>query len=508
MEYEDVLRQYLGEFGRYQKLAAVLIILVGPSVGATMLAQAFLAATPGHHCRLYQNNSSGMYGHPSGRLNVSVPMENVDGTSRFSSCLMYNRSGGTATGDNLTVISCIHGWEYDMSIYHSTVVTEYDLVCGRHWLKELGQSIFMVGVSAGGLISGTASDRFGRRPTVLACILLQLSSGLAAAFTKDFIAFVVLRLLAGGAANGLIYVGTTLVIEIIGSSKRNAVGMTISLSWSVGSVVLGGLAYFLRDWWSLQLALALLSAPAVLSYWWLLPESPRWLLSNNLTKEARVNIQKTAKFNKVTIPDDVYDTLTKPKDKEPGEKSNKYSLIDLFRGPRLRMSTITMSSVWFATVAVFYALAIGSADLAGDPYLNFVLGGLLEIGLSLLGLVAMEKWGRRPVIGGYLFLSGAACLAVAATPTGRWVWAWPTCRPVWAASCPRSCPCWLTCGRPSLCSRSGFSALWAAPESSVCRRRSESLCRIHLKTPRTWEESDKLSLKQPKRAPNPNATVT
>ncbi|XP_078685954.1 organic cation transporter protein-like isoform X1 [Branchiostoma floridae x Branchiostoma belcheri] len=412
MEYEDVLRQYLGEFGRYQKLAAVLIILVGPSVGATMFAQAFLAATPEHHCRLYHNDSSGMYGHPSGRLNVSVPMENVDGTWRFSSCLMYNGTDGTATG----VTSCNHGWEYDQSIYHSTVVTDYDLVCGRHWLKVLGQSIFMVGVSAGGLISGTTSDRFGRRPTVLACILLQLSSGLAAAFTKDFIAFVVLRLLAGGAANGLFYVGLTLAIEVIGSSKRNAVGMTISLSWAVGTVVLGGLAYFLRDWWSLQLALALLSAP-LLSYWWLLPESPRWLLSNNRTEEARVNIQKAAKFNKVTIPDDVYDKLTIPKDKEPGKKSKKYSLIDLFRGPRLRMSTITMSSVWFATVAVYYALIIGSADLAGDPYLNFVLGALLEIGLSLVGLVAMEKWGRRPVVGGYLFLSGAACLAVAATPT-------------------------------------------------------------------------------------------
>ncbi|XP_078605269.1 organic cation transporter protein-like [Branchiostoma floridae x Branchiostoma japonicum] len=195
------------------------------------------------------------------------------------------------------------------------------------------------------------------------------------------------------------------------------VGMTISLSWAVGTVFLGGLAYFLRDWWSLQLALAVMSAP-LLSYWWLLPESPRWLLSNNRTKQAKISIQKAAKINRVTIPDEVYEKVTKLKDKEPREKS-KYNLVDLFRGPGLRMITVTMSSVWFATVAVYYTLIIGSADLAGDPYLNFVLGALLEIGLSLVGLVAMEKWGRRPVVGGFLFLSGAACLAVAATPTER-----------------------------------------------------------------------------------------
>ncbi|CAH1273884.1 SLC22A1 [Branchiostoma lanceolatum] len=417
MEYEDVLRQYLGEFGRYQKLAAVLIVLVGPSVGATMFAQAFVAATPRHHCRIYQNDSTATYGHPSERLTFSVPMEKVEDTWKYSSCLMYSGTDGRSAWNNQTV-TCIHGWEYDQTVYHSTIVTEYDLVCGRHWLKELGQSIFMLGVSAGGLISGLTSDRFGRRPTVLACIVLQLTAGLTAAFVKNYVTFLILRLLVGGAANGVFYTGLTLAMEVVGSSKRNAVGMTISLSWSVGIVFLGGLAYFLRDWWTLQLALALMSVPH-LTYFWLLPESPRWLLSNNRAKKAKISIQKAAKMNKVTIPDDVSDKVTKPKEKEPGEKSKKYSLIDLFRGPNLRTITITMSAVWFATVAVYFALVIGSADLAGDPYLNFVLSSLLEIGLCLVSLVAMEKWGRRPVVGGFLFLTGAACLAVVATPEER-----------------------------------------------------------------------------------------
>lgn len=59
--------------------------------------------------------------------------------------------------------------------------------------------------------------------------------------------------------------------------------------------------YLLRDWYTLSLAT---SVPFVLlfSYYWIIPESPRWLLSKNRIDEAEVIVQQMAKMNGKKVP--------------------------------------------------------------------------------------------------------------------------------------------------------------------------------------------------------------
>eukprot|EP00058_Branchiostoma_floridae_P004161 XP_002589649.1 hypothetical protein BRAFLDRAFT_99256 [Branchiostoma floridae] len=162
MEWDDLLRKHLGEFGRFQKFTSLLAILVGPTVGLTYVAMTFLAATPEHHYRVFGNTSSVGHRYSTEGHNLSIPLENIGGTWKYSSCLMYKNLNRTESSRNET-IACTHGWEYDRTIYQSTIVTEYDLVCRRSWLRGLGQSTFMVGVSVGGIFFGITSDRRSRR---------------------------------------------------------------------------------------------------------------------------------------------------------------------------------------------------------------------------------------------------------------------------------------------------------------------------------------------------------
>ena len=67
--------------------------------------------------------------------------------------------------------------------------------------------------------------------------------------------------------NRLHYDFSIAVLELMGPSWRVFAGMGKSYSWTTGNMVLAGIAFGIRDWFTLQLTLA---APAVIlfSYFW------------------------------------------------------------------------------------------------------------------------------------------------------------------------------------------------------------------------------------------------
>ncbi len=65
-------------------------------------------------------------------------------------------------------------------------------------------------------------------------------------------------------------------MEVVGPSKRKYSGIVIQLFWCLGLFVQAAVAYTLRDWRSLTLAL---SVPTLvfLSYWWSVPSCFKYL---------------------------------------------------------------------------------------------------------------------------------------------------------------------------------------------------------------------------------------
>ncbi len=49
--------------------------------------------------------------------------------------------------------------EFDHSVFRETIITEWDLVCGRHHLANLSQTIFMLGILTGNMIFGGLADK-------------------------------------------------------------------------------------------------------------------------------------------------------------------------------------------------------------------------------------------------------------------------------------------------------------------------------------------------------------
>ena len=74
---------------------------------------------------------------------------------------------------------------------------QWDLVCDRAYLKDLTQTILLVGIMLGALICTILSDKFGRKPILLLCLSALGIVGVANAFASNYYIFIVLRFFTG-----------------------------------------------------------------------------------------------------------------------------------------------------------------------------------------------------------------------------------------------------------------------------------------------------------------------
>jgi len=74
---------------------------------------------------------------------------------------------------------------------------QWDLVCDRVYLKDLTQTILVVGMIIGAIICTTLSDKFGRKPVLLISQWAMVVVGVANAFPYNYYLFTVLRFFTG-----------------------------------------------------------------------------------------------------------------------------------------------------------------------------------------------------------------------------------------------------------------------------------------------------------------------
>ncbi|KAI8503342.1 hypothetical protein Bbelb_191630 [Branchiostoma belcheri] len=478
----DLAMKYLGGFGPWQRRIFLLLCLPVAVGGLQVFAIVFLAFEPGFHCRVPQASFSGLNATPAELLNATIPWELEDGEWRRSQCKRYSYNLPNATHNvtyrdfveahpaaNRTQIKCDRGYEHDTSEYKSTVVTDWDLVCDDSWKVSMAKSVWFAGFMVGAVFGGHAADRWGRRPVLLASLVGICVSGIVCAFSPNYAAFVAFRFFIATSTMVTLLAAFVMIQELVSADKRSFTGMVVWIFVSLAQVVLAAIAYFIRTWKWLQV---IITVPTLLfiSFWWLIPESPRWLISRNRHKEAASILRKGAKVAKVTLPDEVFhdnipltQNVRKPYgygvsdwSKEPlsryrpptllndgwyaliktagdtnfrafwpiadaieestedkAQKKTKekvYTFIDLFRTPNLRKWTLNIFFLWIVNTLVYYGISLNLSALSGNVYLNFAISGLIEIPANLLPIFLLNKFGRRWPLCVLLLAGGVACI--------------------------------------------------------------------------------------------------
>uniref|UniRef100_T1IKR0 Major facilitator superfamily (MFS) profile domain-containing protein n=1 Tax=Strigamia maritima TaxID=126957 RepID=T1IKR0_STRMM len=142
----------------------------------------------------------------------------------------------------------------------------------------------------------------------------------------------------------------------------------------------------------------------------LVPESPRWLVTNGRYKEAIIILHKIAATNGNSLPSD--DELQAMKDENDRNR----------RCENLRLVTKLCDTL----ALVYYGLALNSPTLGGDPYIVVFLSGILEVPAYIIGFLVANKIGRRITYSITFLIAAALCFFIVVTPSGTMNLTWLT----------------------------------------------------------------------------------
>jgi len=281
------------------------------------------------------------------------------------------------------------GFEYPVDFQFKTLVTEFDLHCDFWTGRIYFSASSAAGSFLGSIVIAMLADRIGRRPSMLISMLTMSSGAILQTLMPDFNFVVSMTFLKRFGKWALSQVCWLYLVEIMGFKKRfercywisynSVAGLSLMIPYCLGKIFATFFISYFPDWREFEFNLGIISLAQVFVFW-VIPESPKWLLDHYKLRTAQKLLSQIAKTNGVDVDIEVK-TIKRQKDYDTEGAQSKDDLIEIsFGDPELETVLLQQKNYSVKKMCVPETIQYTVAFIWCWPMINFLRFGLVEAG--------------------------------------------------------------------------------------------------------------------------------
>ena len=268
------------------------------------------------------------------------------------------------------------------------------------WMQGVVTTAVLIGAVGGAAFGGSLTDRFGRKPIIVAMAALFAIGSLLSAAATGVVMLFVARLILGVAIGTASMLTPLYLSEVAPKQKRGAIvslnQLCITAGILISYLVDFGFANVAGTWrWMLGVG----AVPGVLLGVGMLflPESPRWLASKGRFDQAADVLRRLRDRQDV---DEELSGLHRDIVSEKGD----VSLSALFAAPKARLPLIVgiglavFQQVTGINTIIYYAPSIFQQAGMTSPLLPTIGIGVVNVLATVVALLLLDQVGRRKLL--------------------------------------------------------------------------------------------------------------
>lgn len=281
-------------------------------------------------------------------------------------------------------------------------------------MRGWAMSSVLVGCLVGALLSGSWSDRYGRRRMLIVSAWLFLISAIGTGMVDSFLWFIIYRIVGGlgiGIASNVspVYIAEVSPAHVRGkfvSINQLTIVLGILLAqianWLIGEHFTAGsstLTPYSIEWaWRWMIWAETIPAALFLLLAFFIPESPRWLLVQHQPERAQTILMKIGGTSYADETISSLQQITSQKVETEGWSALRNRR---FRKVLLIGIVLAIFQQWCGINVIFnYAHEIFSAAgyAVSDILMNIVVTGITNVVFTLVAIYTVDRWGRRVLL--------------------------------------------------------------------------------------------------------------